>query len=135
MSFDLDHHLAVFKRGADELLVESELAAKLARGKPLRIKEGFDPTRPDLHLGHTVQFNKLRQLQDLGHHIIFLIGDFTGLIGDPTGRNVTRPALSRRGDRGQREDLHRPGVPDPRPREDRGRVQLEVAARRSAPTG
>jgi tyrosyl-tRNA synthetase len=94
MAFDLDHHLAVFKRGADELIVESELAAKLARGRPLRIKEGFDPTRPDLHLGHTVQFNKLRQLQDLGHHIIFLIGDFTGLIGDPTGRNVTRPALS-----------------------------------------
>jgi tyrosyl-tRNA synthetase len=94
MSFDVDHHLAVFKRGADELIVEGELAAKLRRGKPLRIKEGFDPTRPDLHLGHTVQFNKLRQLQDLGHHIIFLIGDFTGLIGDPTGRNVTRPALS-----------------------------------------
>src|SRR4029453_18298458 len=67
---------------------------KLRRGKPLRIKEGFDPTRPDLHLGHPLQFNKLRQLQDLGHHIIFLIGDFTGLIGDPTGRNVTRPALS-----------------------------------------
>ncbi len=94
MAFDLEHHLAVFKRGADELLVESELAEKLKRGKPLRIKEGFDPTRPDLHIGHTVQFNKLRQLQDLGHHIIFLIGDFTGLIGDPTGRNVTRPALS-----------------------------------------
>ncbi|MBK7743403.1 MAG: tyrosine--tRNA ligase [Betaproteobacteria bacterium] len=94
MAFDIEHHLAVFRRGADELLVESELAAKLARGHPLRIKEGFDPTRPDLHLGHTVQFNKLRQLQDLGHHVIFLIGDFTGLIGDPTGRNVTRPALS-----------------------------------------
>ncbi len=94
MAFDVEAHLAVFRRGADELLVETELAAKLARGKPLRIKEGFDPTRPDLHLGHTVQFNKLRQLQDLGHHIIFLIGDFTGLIGDPTGRNVTRPALS-----------------------------------------
>jgi tyrosyl-tRNA synthetase len=94
MAFDLEHHLAVFKRGADELLVESELSEKLKRGKPLRIKEGFDPTRPDLHIGHTVQFNKLRQLQDLGHHIIFLIGDFTGLIGDPTGRNVTRPALS-----------------------------------------
>jgi tyrosyl-tRNA synthetase len=94
MPFDLDHHLAVFKRGADELIVEAELATKLKRGKPLRIKEGFDPTRPDLHLGHTVQFNKLRQLQDLGHHVIFLIGDFTGLIGDPTGRNVTRPALS-----------------------------------------
>ena len=94
MAFDLEHHLAVFKRGADELLVESELVAKLARGKPLTIKEGFDPTRPDLHLGHTVQFNKLRQLQDLGHQIVFLIGDFTGLIGDPTGRNVTRPALT-----------------------------------------
>ena len=94
MSFDIDHHIAVFRRGADELLVESELRAKLARGKPLVIKEGFDPTRPDLHLGHTVQFNKLRQLQDLGHHVVFLIGDFTSLIGDPTGRNVTRPALS-----------------------------------------
>src|SRR5437667_8710416 len=95
MSPDIAHQLAVFKRGADELLVESELAAKLERGKPLRIKEGFDPTRPDLHLGHTVQFNKLRQLQDLGHHIIFLIGDFMGMIGDPTGRNITRPPLSR----------------------------------------
>ena len=94
MPFDIPHHLAVFKRGADELLVESELVTKLERGKPLRIKEGFDPTRPDLHLGHTVQFNKLRQLQDLGHHITFLIGDFTGLIGDPTGRNATRPPLS-----------------------------------------
>jgi len=94
MDFDLEHQLAVFRRGADELLVESELVDKLRRGRPLRIKEGFDPTRPDLHLGHTVQFNKLRQLQDLGHHVIFLIGDFTGLIGDPTGRNVTRPALS-----------------------------------------
>ena len=72
-----------------------ELEAKLARGKPLQIKEGFDPTRPDLHLGHTVQFNKLRQLQDLGHHVVFVIGDFTGMIGDPTGRNVTRPPLSR----------------------------------------
>src|SRR4051794_21680434 len=94
MTADIPHQIAVFKRGADELLVERELHAKLARGAPLRIKEGFDPTRPDLHLGHTVQFNKLRQLQDLGHHITFLIGDFTGLIGDPTGRNVTRPALS-----------------------------------------
>ena len=94
MPHDVAHHLAVFRRGADELLVEAELVTKLSRGVPLRIKEGFDPTRPDLHLGHTVQFNKLRQLQDLGHHIIFLIGDFTGLIGDPTGRNVTRPPLS-----------------------------------------
>jgi tyrosyl-tRNA synthetase len=91
---DLAHQLAVFKRGADELIVEAELTQKLQRGKPLRIKEGFDPTRPDLHLGHTVQFNKLKQLQDLGHHIIFLIGDFTGMIGDPTGRNITRPPLT-----------------------------------------
>jgi tyrosyl-tRNA synthetase len=95
MAVDIEYELAVFRRGADELLVASELAQKLSRGKPLRIKEGFDPTRPDLHLGHTVQFNKLKQLQDLGHHIIFVIGDFTGMIGDPTGRNVTRPALSR----------------------------------------
>jgi len=95
MPFDIDHHIAVFKRGADELLVETELRGKLARGKPLKIKEGFDPTRPDLHLGHTVQFNKLRQLQDLGHHIVFLIGDFTGMIGDPSGRNAARPALTR----------------------------------------
>src|SRR5437764_15249949 len=94
MPTDICNHLAVFKRGADELIVEAELEAKLKRGKPLRIKEGFDPTRPDLHLGHTVQFNKLRQLQELGHHIIFLIGDFTGMIGDPTGRNVTRPPLT-----------------------------------------
>src|ERR1044072_9822492 len=94
MADDIDHQIAVFKRSAEELLVESELRAKLARGKPLRVKEGFDPTRPDLHLGHTVQFKKLRLLQDLGHHIIFQIGDFTGMIGDPTGRNVTRPPLT-----------------------------------------
>jgi tyrosyl-tRNA synthetase len=94
MNPDIAHQLAVFKRGADELIVEAELVAKLARGRPLRIKEGFDPTRPDLHLGHTVQFNKLRQLQDLGHRIIFLVGDFTGMIGDPTGRNLTRPPLT-----------------------------------------
>ena len=91
---DIADQLAVFKRGADELIVEAELIEKLKRGKPLRIKEGFDPTRPDLHLGHTVQFNKLRQLQDLGHHVIFLVGDFTGMIGDPTGRNLTRPPLT-----------------------------------------
>jgi len=95
MPIDVEHQLEVFQRGADELLVASELVQKLGRGKPLRIKEGFDPTRPDLHLGHTVQFNKLRQLQELGHQILFVIGDFTGMIGDPTGRNVTRPALSR----------------------------------------
>ena len=83
------------KRGCHELLIEDELKQKLALGKPLRIKAGFDPTAPDLHLGHTVLLNKMRQLQDLGHHALFLIGDFTGMIGDPTGKNATRPPLSR----------------------------------------
>lgn len=87
--------LAQIKRGADELLIEGELKQKLALGRPLRIKAGFDPTAPDLHLGHTVLLNKMRQLQDLGHHALFLIGDFTGMIGDPTGKNATRPPLSR----------------------------------------
>jgi tyrosyl-tRNA synthetase len=91
--------LSIVKRGVDELIVESEFAQKLARseqtGKPLRIKLGLDPTAPDLHLGHTVVLNKLRQLQQLGHTVIFLIGDFTSMIGDPSGRNVTRPPLTR----------------------------------------
>jgi len=83
------------KRGSDELLIEAELVKKLEQNRPLRIKAGFDPTAPDLHLGHTVLLNKMRQLQDLGHHALFLIGDFTGMIGDPTGKNATRPPLSR----------------------------------------
>lgn len=87
--------LDLIKRGCDELLLETELKQKLALGRPLRIKAGFDPTAPDLHLGHTVLLNKLRQLQELGHHALFLIGDFTGMIGDPTGKNTTRPPLSR----------------------------------------
>ena len=87
--------LDVIKRGAQELLLETELKQKLAQNRPLRIKAGFDPTAPDLHLGHTVLLNKMRQLQDLGHHALFLIGDFTGMIGDPTGKNTTRPPLSR----------------------------------------
>ncbi len=82
------------KRGSDEILLEAELQEKISRGKPLRIKAGFDPTAPDLHLGHTVLINKLRQFQDLGHHIMFLIGDFTGMIGDPSGKSATRPPLS-----------------------------------------
>jgi tyrosyl-tRNA synthetase len=93
MSQDDREALQVIRRGADELIQESELVAKLRRGKPLRIKAGFDPTAPDLHLGHTVLINKLRQFQELGHHVMFLIGDFTGLIGDPSGRNVTRKPL------------------------------------------
>jgi len=87
--------LPIIRRGSEELLVEQELVERLKRGRPLRVKAGFDPTAPDLHLGHTVLLNKMRQLQDLGHHVIFLIGDFTGLIGDPTGKNATRPPLTR----------------------------------------
>ena len=87
--------LSIIKRGADEILVESELIEKLERGKPLRIKAGFDPTAPDLHLGHTVLLNKLKQFQDLGHDVLFLIGDFTGMIGDPTGKDVMRQPLSK----------------------------------------
>ena len=87
--------LAIINRGCEELIVGQEMADKLATGRPLRVKAGFDPTAPDLHLGHTVLINKMRQFQDLGHQVIFLIGDFTGMIGDPTGKNTTRPPLSR----------------------------------------
>ena len=96
---EVRHAMAVAKRGVDELLVEAEFEQKLARsaatGKPLRIKLGLDPTAPDIHIGHTVVLNKMRQLQDLGHTVIFLLGDFTSLIGDPSGRNATRPPLTR----------------------------------------
>lgn len=92
---ELEKSLELIKRGADELLIEAELVEKLKSGRPLRVKAGFDPTAPDLHLGHTVLINKLRHFQDLGHHVMFLIGDFTGMIGDPTGKNTTRPPLSR----------------------------------------
>jgi tyrosyl-tRNA synthetase len=88
------NHLEVIRRGADDVILEEDLVRKLAKGKPLRVKAGFDPTAPDLHLGHTVLLNKMRQFQELGHHVMFLIGDFTGMIGDPTGRNVTRPPLT-----------------------------------------
>ncbi len=91
----VNESLVAVKRGAEEILLEQDLVKKLEEGRPLRIKAGFDPTAPDLHLGHTVLLNKLRQFQDLGHEAIFLIGDFTGMIGDPTGKNVTRKPLSR----------------------------------------
>ncbi|MEY3863085.1 MAG: hypothetical protein RIR60_1451 [Pseudomonadota bacterium] len=94
MNTDIKQQLAIIKRGADELLIEAELLEKLKKGQPLRIKAGFDPTAPDLHLGHTVLINKLRQFQDLGHQVLFLIGDFTGMIGDPTGKSATRPPLT-----------------------------------------
>ncbi|MEO7622073.1 MAG: tyrosine--tRNA ligase, partial [Gallionella sp.] len=92
---DFTHALTQINRGTHEILLEGELQEKLALGRPLRVKAGFDPTAPDLHLGHTVLLNKMRQLQDLGHHALFLIGDFTGMIGDPSGKNTTRPPLTR----------------------------------------
>ncbi len=91
----VERQLEIIRRGCDEILIEQELVEKLRSGRPLRVKAGFDPTAPDLHLGHTVLINKLGQLQDLGHHVLFLIGDFTGMIGDPTGKNATRPPLTR----------------------------------------
>ncbi|SNR82052.1 tyrosyl-tRNA synthetase [Methylobacillus rhizosphaerae] len=91
---NLNDDLALIKRGIDDLIGEQELVDKLKRGQPLRVKAGFDPTAPDLHLGHAVLINKLRQFQDMGHQVLFLIGDFTGMIGDPTGKSATRPPLS-----------------------------------------
>lgn len=92
---EIEAAISLIRRGADELLIEAELVDKLGRGQPLRIKAGFDPTAPDLHLGHTVVLNKLRHFQELGHRVMFLIGDFTGMIGDPSGKNATRPPLTR----------------------------------------
>lgn len=92
---DVQRALSIIRRGAAEIISEADLAEKLASGRPLRIKAGFDPTAPDLHLGHTVLINKLRQFQELGHQVVFLIGDFTGMIGDPTGKSATRPPLTR----------------------------------------
>src|SRR5689334_4349136 len=91
----IEQAIQTIRRGSDELIVEAELKKKLATGRKLRVKLGLDPTAPDLHLGHTVVINKLRDFQSLGHQVQFLIGDFTGMIGDPTGKNQTRPPLSR----------------------------------------
>ncbi len=95
VKMQIPEQLEIIRRGCGEILLEDELEQKLALDRPLRVKAGFDPTAPDLHLGHTVLLNKMRHLQDLGHHALFLIGDFTGMIGDPSGKNTTRPALSR----------------------------------------
>ena len=95
MSSQLQDVLEIIGRGAQEILKLEELELRLKTGKPLRVKAGFDPTAPDLHIGHTVLLNKMRQFQDLGHQVIFLIGDFTGMIGDPTGKNITRKPLTR----------------------------------------
>src|SRR4029079_16405586 len=95
MMSELQANLDLIARGAADILKREELEARLKLGRPLRVKAGFDPTAPDLHVGHTVLLNKMRQFQDLGHTVIFLIGDMTGLIGDPTGRNITRPPMTR----------------------------------------
>src|SRR5579862_6733333 len=92
---NFDQQIAELERGASEVLTRPELEKKLKRGSALKVKAGFDPTAPDLHLGHTVLLNKLRQFQDLGHEVLFLIGDFTGMIGDPSGKNETRPPLTK----------------------------------------
>jgi tyrosyl-tRNA synthetase len=118
--------LQLIHRGADELILEGDLQRKLARGKPLRVKAGFDPTAPDLHLGHTVVLNKMRQFQDLGHHVMFLIGDFTGMIGDPSGRNVTRPLSHAGADRRECGDVQGAGLQGAAPGEDRDHVQLHL---------
>ena len=94
---DRTHEIAELRRGTSEILVENEFASLLSLERPLVVKAGFDPTAPDLHLGHTVLLNKMRTFQKFGHDIVFLIGDFTGLIGDPSGKNSTRPSLSKRG--------------------------------------
>ena len=105
--------LDIISRGVEEILLVDDLKKKLAAGRSLRIKAGFDPTAPDLHLGHTVLINKLRQFQDLGHEVLFLIGDFTGMIGDPTGKSATRPPLTPGGCPGKRQDLRGTDFQDP----------------------
>src|SRR3990167_4821233 len=95
MQQTLEESLSLIEKGVDELIGRDELIEKLKAGKRLKVKAGFDPTAPDIHLGHTVLINKMRQFQDLGHEVIFLIGDFTGMIGDPSGKNATRPPLTR----------------------------------------
>ena len=123
--------LDLLEKGTAEILPHGALRERLelsARtGRPLRVKAGFDPTAPDLHLGHTVLMRKLRHFQQLGHTVIFLIGDATALIGDPTGRNVTRKPLTREADRRERRDLQAAGLQNPRRRKDRGPLQLRVA--------
>jgi tyrosyl-tRNA synthetase len=118
--------LSVLRRGAGEILLEAELESRLALGRPLRVKAGFDPTAPDLHLGHTVLINKMRQFQDLGHEVVFLIGDFTGMIGDPSGKSSTRPALTRDDVLANARDLRAPDLQGPRSRAHEGDVQLDL---------
>ena len=114
----VDEQMDLLQKGAAEIIRVSDLRERLEEsrktGRPLRVKAGFDPTAPDLHLGHTVLMRKLRHFQQLGHTVIFLVGDFTSLIGDPTGRNVTRKPLTREADRRERRDLQAAGIQDSR---------------------
>ena len=127
----IDEQLTYLRKGMAEIIREEDLRERLIQaaktGRPLRVKAGFDPTAPDLHLGHTVLLRKMKHFQDLGHTVIFLIGDMTGMIGDPTGRNVTRPPMTTRGHRAQRRDLQAAGLQDSRSREDRGPLQQPLA--------
>ena len=129
----VDEQLTYLKKGSAEIIREADLRAKLeksrATGKPLRVKLGMDPTAPDLHLGHTVVLRKLKHFQDLGHTAIFLIGDFTGMIGDPTGRSATRPPLSREQSRAECRDLQGAGLQDSRSEEDGDRLQPPLDGR------
>ncbi len=133
----VDEQLAYIKKGAAEIVNESELRAKLeqsrASGKPLRVKLGIDPTAPDLHLGHTVLLRKLKHFQDLGHTVIFLIGDFTGMIGDPTGRSATRPPLTREQIDAECRNLQGAGLQDSRPGKNGRRLQQPLVLASSAP--
>ncbi len=133
----IDEQLAYLTKGAEETIRVEELKSKLERsaktGKPLRVKAGFDPTAPDIHLGHTVLIRKLKHFQDLGHTVIFLIGDFTGMIGDPSGRNVTRPPLTPEEDCRERGDLQAAGLQDSRSAEDRGGLQQSLAGQTHEP--
>ncbi len=130
ISVPVAEQLIELQRGASEVLTLPDLERKLKRGVPLHIKAGFDPTAPDLHLGHTVLINKMRQFQQFGHEVTFLIGDFTGMIGDPTGRNATRPRLTTRRDPGQRAHLRTTDLQDPRPAEPRGSISTRAGSER-----
>ena len=120
---DMNTVLAELKRGVDEILSEQDLIEKLKENRPLRVKLGADPTAPDIHLGHTVVLNKLRQFQQLGHEVYFLIGDFTGMVGDPSGKNATRPPLSRE-DVTHRGNLYPTNLQTPRSTKHPYRIQL-----------
>ena len=123
---DMDQQLKTILRGSAEFIDEEELKKKLAKGRPLRVKAGFDPTAPDLHLGHTVLIHKLRHFQELGHTVIFLIGDFTGMIGDPSGRSETRPPLTREQVLQNAETYKKQVFKILDPEKNRGAVQLRM---------